>query len=89
MSLDQARAFVSKVREDKELQQRIMSMETDSAFAAVVDIGKGEGYEFTDEEIRQVWHETHQERGGRELSAKELDGLSAAGTLYSFQQVCE
>ena len=95
MSIDHARAFVSKVREDQKLQQQFIELETDdrdAMLSSAVRIGKSNGFEFTSEEIYQVWEE-HQSEGAKkqkELNEEELDSVVGGcyGTNYTKQEQC-
>ena len=89
MSLDQARAFVSKVREDQKLQQQFMELNTsdrDTMLAAAVRIGKSNGFDFTSEEIHQVWkeHQSEVAKKQKELNEDELDSVVGGCYLTQF-----
>lgn len=85
MSLDNVRAFISKVREDEGLQQQMGSLHADNPVSSIVEIGKSSGFDFTAEEVRQVLREEKGE-GQEELSEEGLD-LVSGGIIVSNAEV--
>ena len=82
MSVEQAKAFFAKVKEDKELAQKLKDAETaytgdkDAAFAAIIlPIATAAGFNFTSEDFKAAFGS-----GEGEASEDELDAV-AGGTI--------
>jgi len=72
MSVDQARAFIEKMKSDEAFCDRIMAIEAvDARLAAASDAG----FEFTDTEINEV---------KSELNDDELDRVAGGFNMYSY-----
>jgi len=70
MSVDQARAFIEKMKSDEAFCDRIMAIEAvDARLAAASDAG----FEFTEAEINEV---------KSELNDDELDRVAAGGIAF-------
>ncbi len=70
MSLDQARAFIEKMKSDVAFKERVMAIED---VAERFKLIKSDGFDCSEEEIKEV---------AEELSDEELD--EAAGGRYCF-----
>ena len=88
MSVDQARAFIEKMKSDEEFRDRIMAIEAvDARLAAASDAG----FEFTEAEINEVKSELNDDEldraaggcpivtadGGVNTHCAQVDGLRA------------
>ena len=74
MSEEDAKAFLKKVGEDKELQEKIKGSNSEEKFFAVV---KAAGFDFTKEEWLSV---VPKKKDGEELSDNDLEGAAGGGT---------
>ena len=75
MSLDQARAFIEKMKSDEEFRGRIMAIEAvDARLAAASDAG----FEFTEAEVKEVQSE---------LSNDDLDQAAGGANLWEQRHV--
>jgi len=70
MSIDQARAFIVKIKTDEAFRDRIMAIEdVDDRIAAA----SGAGFEFTEAEVKEVQSE---------LSDEDMDAAAGGKNMY-------
>ncbi len=72
MSLDQARAFIEKMKSDEAFRERILAIEN---VDARLDAASGAGFQFTEAEVKVVQSE---------LSDDELDAAAGGG----YKDIC-
>ena len=87
MSATAVQGFLGKIAEDESLQSELAkAMEADDDRAAVTELAKSKGYEFTSEELwaeiqaRQA--ELEQRQAAGELSDEELEAVAGGGTPF-------
>ena len=72
MSLDQARAFIEKMKSDEAFRERIMAMEDVTERFNLI---KSEGFDCNEEEVKEV---------AEELSDEDLDAATGGGAWGGF-----
>lgn len=74
MSKEAVRLFIEKIEEDEELQDLVRNtFETKDSNVNLADVGREHGFEFTEGEGLEVWHELQNEE---ELSDFALELIS-------------
>lgn len=74
MSKEAVRLFVEKIEQDEDLQAIVHDWyENPNSDANLADVGREHGFEFTEEEGREVWEEI---QNGEELSDFALELIS-------------
>ncbi len=80
MSIESAREFADKMKEDEEFRNSFMAAGNQETAMKMV---KDKGYDFTIEEISQVRHEYKVEAGNQgELSDKDLEQVAGGGWCW-------
>ena len=90
MALEQAQAFISKLKEDTELQQKLVDVtkgQSEAMQQHIVEIGASSGYEFSLEELEEAWHQMFQQPAEGEIKEKELDNV-VGGTITQSMFTC-
>ncbi len=78
MSIENVKAFMEKVKNDKELQDKLKCLVKHNMEASVaqgIQVAKKVGYEFTAEEFKEVMSSS----GDAQLSDAELDNVAGGG----------
>ena len=76
MSIEQAKAFIEKMKTDEEFTKRIMAIEdSDAQFQAIAEAG----FDFTKEELEQV---------RQEVDEADLEQISGGGEGCGGKMVC-
>ena len=81
MSLENAKAFLAKAKEDKELQAKMKALpkgDFNVALEKGLEIAKAAGFDFTADEWKQAYKDT----SGGELSEKDLKKVSGGDTWW-------
>lgn len=71
MSIESARAFWKRIKDDEEWRNRLNAAESKEERQAMV---KAEGLDFTEDELKKVQEE---------LTDEDLDNISGAGCVFS------
>ena len=76
MSMEQVKAFIKKMKSDKEFSERIMAIEDpDARFQAIAEAG----FDFTKEELTET---------GKEIDEADLEQVSGSGEGCGGKMVC-